>query len=60
LIKDRDVKTFERLLSMHIREQMYGYPLLWPARANHFRMAARYAQAEDDPFFKDTFQAEAA
>jgi hypothetical protein len=55
LIKDRDVKTFERLLSMQIRVKVYGYPLPWPTRPNHFRMAARYAQSEDDPFLRILF-----
>lgn len=56
LIQERDLDTFQRLLSMHMRVKLYGYPLRWPVRPNHFRLAARCAESDDDPFLKLLFQ----
>ncbi|EEP78721.1 predicted protein [Uncinocarpus reesii 1704] len=50
LIVDRDFATFQRLLSLHIRVKIYSYPLRWPVRSNNFRVAARYAKSDKDPF----------
>jgi hypothetical protein len=55
LILDRDFTTFERLLSTQIRVKVYAYPLRWPVRPNHFRLAARYAEGDDDPFLEYLF-----
>lgn len=55
LIIDRDFATFERLLSLHIRVRVYSYPLRWPVKPNHFRLAARHAEGDDDPFLRLLF-----
>ncbi|KAL1955814.1 hypothetical protein VTO42DRAFT_8053 [Malbranchea cinnamomea] len=55
LIIDRDFATFERLLSLHIRVKVYAYPLRWPVRPNHFRLAARCAEGDNDPFLRYLF-----
>lgn len=55
LIIDRDFVTFQRLLSLHIRVRVYSYPLRWPVKANHFRLAARHAERDDDPFLTFLF-----
>ena len=55
LIQERDFDTFQRFLSMHLRVKLYGYPLRWPVRPNHFRLAARCAESDDDPFLRLLF-----
>lgn len=50
VIKDREFEAFEKLLGMYIRVKVYRYPLRWPTKANHFRAALRWADAERDPF----------
>lgn len=52
LIVERDYAAFERLLSLNIRVRMYSYTLRWPVKANHFRLAARLAEGDDDPFLR--------
>jgi hypothetical protein len=52
VIVHRDYPTFERLLGMHIRTKIYNYPLQWPARTVHFRVALRSAEGPNDPFIK--------
>ncbi|KAK2747131.1 hypothetical protein FQN57_002388 [Myotisia sp. PD_48] len=57
LIQDRDFEPFKRLLSLHIRIKIYEYPLRWPVRPNHFRVAARCATSgRDDPFLRYLFE----
>lgn len=56
VIQDRDIKTFTILLCMNIRVRVYGYPLRWPVRPNHFRVAARLAHPDEkDPFLWSLF-----
>ncbi|PGH12776.1 hypothetical protein AJ80_06600 [Polytolypa hystricis UAMH7299] len=58
VIQDRDIHAFERLLDLNVRVKVYGYPLRWPVRPNHFRLAARFAtnaENHDDPFLKLLF-----
>jgi hypothetical protein len=52
LIKERNLRTFRYLLTLHIRTKVYNYPLLWPARPSVFVMAIRCAQTPNDPFIK--------
>ncbi|PGH11788.1 hypothetical protein AJ79_04689 [Helicocarpus griseus UAMH5409] len=56
VIVDRDLETFKHLVGMHIRVKIYGYPLLWPVRQTHYRVAARHADStDDDPFLNILF-----
>ncbi|OJZ86073.1 hypothetical protein ASPFODRAFT_207894 [Aspergillus luchuensis CBS 106.47] len=51
-IRDRDLATFKRLLSMRIRVPWYKYPIRWPVLPNHFYVALKYADEVEDPFVR--------
>ncbi|KAE8349113.1 hypothetical protein BDV28DRAFT_141915 [Aspergillus coremiiformis] len=52
VIRARDFATFHRLVNMHIRCRCYKYPVRWPVLPNHFQVALKYADEDDDPFIK--------
>jgi hypothetical protein len=52
LIKERDLRTFKYLLTLHIRTKIYNYPVEWPARPSVFMAATKCAITPNDPFIK--------
>ncbi|EEQ30287.1 conserved hypothetical protein [Microsporum canis CBS 113480] len=55
VIKDRELDAFKCLLNLHICGRQYRYPYPWPVSHNHFRVAARYAESDNDPFLQLLF-----
>ncbi|KAK2875107.1 hypothetical protein FQN49_001777 [Arthroderma sp. PD_2] len=55
VIEDREFGAFKCLLNLHICGKKYRYPTLWPVSHNHFRVAARHAESDRDPFLQLLF-----